>query len=63
MPETSVLESLFDLSKSCASWGFDSRRVELGFCVEDEDVMVGNWEIVVSGRRSVDWWTSCIIGA
>lgn len=63
MPEISVLESLFELSKNCASWGFDGGRVELGFCVEDGDVIVGDWETVVLGRRSLDWWTSCIIGA
>ena len=55
MPEISVLESSFEFSKNCASWGFDGERgAELGFCGEDVDVMVGNREVVVFGRRSVD---------
>jgi hypothetical protein len=55
MPEISVLESSFELLKDCASWGFDGGRgAELGFCGEDVDVMVGNREVVVFGRRSVD---------
>jgi hypothetical protein len=53
MPEISVLESLFDLSKNNASLVCDG-TVELGFCGEDVDVAERDESSVVCVKTSVD---------